>query len=614
MTAFSTENHGYQRRDERAGRAYRDSVAAGLGFLKSTTALDELMAKSIPLEDDRGWLIPVTYLHAEDEGLISSLSSWRQENQDAFPSRFTVTEDGTRSWLATQVLEKADRMLFMVADSQGKHLGHIGLANTLNDAGVMELDNVIRGIPGVEPGIMAAAVRALIAWAEETLWPDAFELKVLASNSRAIRFYRGLGFVDGGSEPMRWQDSAEGAQLVTIDSEDIESADDSLLTMAYAPTPRTEFEDMILTSGPSISGREIAYTLDAARNGWNRSWSSYIDRFEDAFGRYIGAEYSISTSSCTGALHIALLALGIGPGDEVIVPDLTWVATARAVQYVGATPVFADIQRDSMCMDPESFRALIGPKTKAVIPVHLYGHPSDMDSIVRIAREAGLFIVEDAAPAIGAECNGQRAGTFGDFAAFSFQGAKLLSTGEGGALVTNDAILYEKAHKIWDQGRNPDHVFWIDGLGVKYKMSNIQAALGLAQIERADAHIEAKRRLHGWYQEALEDIPGVTLCGESEWARSIHWMNTIQTDDDSGHVRDDLRAWLKTRNIDTRPVFPAISDYPIWPRAAGGPIAHSVGARGINLPSGLWLRRDHVDYIARNVREFFSDARGTIPR
>lgn len=363
-------------------------------------------------------------------------------------------------------------------------------------------------------------------------------------------------------------------------------------------------DSLILTAGPSISNLEVAYAHDAASRGWNGEWSKYLTKFESEFAKYVGAKYALATSSCTGALQIALMSLNIGSGDEVIVPDETWVATANAVRYVGAIPIFADIELDTWNIDASSIESLITPKTKAVIAVHMYGHPARMSKILDVARRHGLKVVEDAAPAIGAEWEGQRCGSFGDFAAFSFQGAKLLVTGEGGMLVTNDDVLYEKAKKIWDQGRNPSKVFWIDGDGVKFKMSNIQAALGLGQLERADELIEMKRRLFSWYEEGLADLPYITLNKEVEGARSIYWMSSLFLDEVAPISRDELMRQLKSRNIDTRPVFPAISQYPIWPRhQKPQPTALRVGLRAINLPSGVCLTKDEVMYVCRNIAE-----------
>jgi perosamine synthetase len=372
--------------------------------------------------------------------------------------------------------------------------------------------------------------------------------------------------------------------------------------MVYRSPARCVGDRLILTAGPSISGKEAWYALDAARSGWNSEWNKYIQRFETSFAHYIGTRYALSTSSCTGALHLALAALGIGPGDEVIVPDITWVATANAVVYVGATPIFADIEAGSWCLDPTSFESKITSRTKAVMPVHLYGHPAQMDRIMEIARKHNLRVIEDAAPAIGAEVEGRKTGTFGDFAAFSFQGAKLLVTGEGGMLVTSNEELFQKAYTIWDQGRRPG-TFWIQETGFKYKMANVQAALGLGQLERVDEMIEAKRRIFSWYLEEIGDVRGIRLNREMPWARSIYWMSSIEVEESASVSRDELRKKLRERNVDTRPVFPAISQYPVWPVVQEPqPVARRVGDRAINLPSGVCLKRDQVAYIGRCIR------------
>jgi perosamine synthetase len=303
-------------------------------------------------------------------------------------------------------------------------------------------------------------------------------------------------------------------------------------------------------------------------------------------------------------MQSALMALDIGPGDEVIVPDQTWVATANAVRYVGATPIFADVEIDTWNIDASSVEKLITNKTKAIMPVHMYGHPARMTNLMQLANRYDLKIVEDAAPAIGAEWQGKRCGSFGSFAGFSFQGAKLMVTGEGGMLVTNDKDLYQKAFKIWDQGRNPSRTFWIDEDGVKFKMSNIQAALGLAQLERVDELIEMKRRIFSWYEEGLEGLPNVLLNKEVEGARSIYWMSSIRLEPSSPVSRDNLMKELKSRNIDSRPVFPAISQYPIWPvKQEPKPIAFLIGNQAINLPSGVCLTKDQVMYVANQIKE-----------
>jgi perosamine synthetase len=311
----------------------------------------------------------------------------------------------------------------------------------------------------------------------------------------------------------------------------------------------------------------------------------------------------MATSSCSGALHLALLALGIGPGDEVIVPDVTWVATASAVMYTGAKPVFADINRSDWTINLDSIKSLINKKTKAIMPVHLYGYGAAMAQILEIARENNLHVVEDAAPAIGTEIDGKRAGTFGDFGCFSFQGAKLLVTGEGGMLVTDNEELFKRAKKDQDHGRKPG-TFWIDELGHKYKMNNITAALGLAQIERAENQIFRKRRINRWYTDNLSDIGSISFQSESPGARSICWMTSFTLNDDSLISRDELISSLKKDGIDSRPVFPAISQYPIWKYDANiQPNAKKIGATGINLPSGVLLSKLAIEKVSVSVRK-----------
>lgn len=358
---------------------------------------------------------------------------------------------------------------------------------------------------------------------------------------------------------------------------------------------------LILTAGPSIGTREKVYNMDAVSNGWNSQWSKYLNEFESKFAEYVGVKYAIATSSCTGALHISLLALGIKEGDEVIVPDITWVSTANAVLLVGATPVFADVNEKTWTLDPLSIENKITNKTKAIIPVHLYGHPCKMDEILKISKKHNLKVIEDAAPSIGAEYKGQKTGSFGDFAAFSFQGAKLLVTGEGGMLCTNSEELYKRAYKIWDQGRIPGS-FWIEELGVKYKMSNIQAALGLGQLYRNDLMVSAKRRINSWYFERLKDIKQIDFWQEGTDVKSICWMTSIRLNKKSNLDRTTFCKKLKEFNIDSRPVFPSISQYPYWPKKQEQQTQSKLIAdSGINLPSGVCLLKEEIDYICDKI-------------
>lgn len=586
--------------DPRSNAVYRKAIEELFAFLKTTSAPDDLWSKCIPLEGGAGYLLPVCELHTHDEPLLRELTRWRDENAFAYPTQFKPTLESTRNWLRQRLLDVPDRILFLVTDRTGRPLGHLGYASCLNDTGTMEIDNVVRGVKEAGPGLFAAAMTAALEWARTMFGPEEIDLRVFEDNDHAVTFYRKLGFRNDTLIPLRREEKP--GMISYVPAGPGQRSERNFLRMVYAPSPRKDGFGTLLTAGPSISAKEASYALDAARYGWNHRWADYIKRFESSFASYLGVKYALSTSSCTGALQLSLLALDIGPGDEVIVPDLTWVATANAVLYTGATPVFADIEPDTWCIDPASIKKLIGPRTKAILPVHLYGHPARMDAVLEIAREHRLRVVEDAAPSIGAEFKGRRTGTFGDFAAFSFQGAKLVVTGEGGMLVTNDEALYKKVYEIWDQGRIPG-TFWIEKLGWKYKMSNIQAAIGLGQLERTDVLVEAKRRIFGWYADGLEGIDCIQLNREASWARSIYWMSSLLLKDNAPVDAETLRAELKKDGIDSRPVFPAISQYPMWPkRSAPQPVAKRVGERAINLPSGVCLKKDEVDHVCRSIR------------
>ena len=369
------------------------------------------------------------------------------------------------------------------------------------------------------------------------------------------------------------------------------------MTTSYRPT------SMILTAGPSISDREVEYVTDAVKNGWNERWSEYLTRFERTFADYIGVRYAMATSSATGALHLGLLALGVGPDDEVIVPAQTWVASASAVTYCGATPVFVDVEHDSWCLDPALLEAAISPRTKAIMPVHLYGNPSDMDPIRAIARRHGICIIEDAAPSVGALYGGVHTGALGDVAAFSFQGAKILSTGEGGMLVTDDEAIFERARKLNEHGRAGSG-FLIDEVGFKYKMTNLQAALGLAQLERIEDLVAKKREIFGWYRDRLSDIEGLRLNEERDGDRCIYWMSSLVLDAPFATGRDGLIAGLRERLVDSRPFFPSVPRMPVFlDDTKRMPVAEHLADHAINLPSGHNLTEEQVDYVATQIRE-----------
>jgi perosamine synthetase len=364
---------------------------------------------------------------------------------------------------------------------------------------------------------------------------------------------------------------------------------------------------MILTAGPSITQKEIAYVTDAISNGHGEMCNYYIKKFEKSFAEYIGVKHALATSSCTGALHLALVALGIGKGYEVIVPDMSWIATASSIIYTGAKPVFVDIMSDSWCIDPEEIKLKITARTKVIIPVHLYGQPCLMEEIMNIANTFGLKVIEDAAPSVGAEFMGRKTGSFGDVGCFSFQGAKILSTGEGGMLVTNNTDLFEDIKQLSEHGRSGSG-FDITSIGYKYKMSNLQAAMGLAQLERIDELIWRKKQIYEWYYGELGNIEGLLLNKQkTDDENPIYWMTSIVLQKDFGISRDEVMLELKKNNIDSRPFFPLMSSFRMF-RKCDNFIAEFVGKNGINLPSGHNITHDEVMYICKYVKTILNVA------
>lgn len=338
---------------------------------------------------------------------------------------------------------------------------------------------------------------------------------------------------------------------------------------------------------PSITDLEVRYAADAAANGWGEHCYDYIQRFEEAFRQHLGVRYAISTSSCTGALHLGLAALRIGPSDEVILADTNWIATAAPIVHLGAKPVFVDILPESWCLDPDRVEQAITPRTKAIIAVHLYGNLCNMDRLLAISACHGIPIIEDAAEAIGSVYHGRRAGSIGSFGVFSFHGTKTLTTGEGGMFVTNDADLYERVLTLSNHGRARSQTkqFWPDMVGFKYKMSNIQAALGCAQLERIEELIARKREIFSAYRERLAHLPGLSMNPEPEGTINGAWMPTVVFAPEIGVTRERLQAAFETENIDARVFFWPLSSLPMFENRPENRIAWDIPERAINLPS-----------------------------
>jgi perosamine synthetase len=360
---------------------------------------------------------------------------------------------------------------------------------------------------------------------------------------------------------------------------------------------------MIPVAEPDLRGNELKYVTECVTTEWVSSLGKYVGAFEERMAEICGRRYAISVSNGTTALHLALVVLGIGPGDEVIVPTLTFVATANAASYTGATPVFADSEPGYWQIDPAQLEGLITERTKAIMPVDLYGHPADMGAILAIARAHNLYVIEDAAEAHGAMYRGKPCGSMGDMSCFSFYGNKVITTGEGGMILTDNEEWYERARMLRDHAMSPTERYYHPEIGFNYRMTNIQAALGLAQLERLDEFVAAKRRNAELYAKGLKGVPGITLAPEAEWAQNCYWMYSILVDEPYPLSRNELMAALRARGVDSRPFFRAIHTMPCHPRDIQLPVAEHLAATGINLPSSVKLTEEQIAYICQQIRE-----------
>lgn len=361
--------------------------------------------------------------------------------------------------------------------------------------------------------------------------------------------------------------------------------------------------DRIHYTLPSITELEIRYVEDAIRHGWGERCYDYIKRFEKGFAEHLGVAHAVATSSCTGALHMGLAALGVGPGDEVILGDTNWIASAAPITYVGATPVFVDVLPDSWCVDPARVEAAITPATKAIIAVHLYGNLCDMDALLEIGKRHGIPVIEDAAEAIGSSLRGRRAGSMGAFGTFSFHGTKTVTTGEGGLFVTQDSELYERVLTLSNHGRAAGQTrqFWPDLLGFKYKMSNLQAAVGCAQVERIDELIAAKHRVFEAYRERLADLP-LRMNPQGPGQVNGFWMPTVVVDEGVAFDREALLAAFKADNIDGRVFFWPLSQLPMFESQPLNHVAYGLPQRAVNLPSYHDLGESQIERVVAHVR------------
>lgn len=355
---------------------------------------------------------------------------------------------------------------------------------------------------------------------------------------------------------------------------------------------------------PNLSGNEKKYVMDCLDSTWISSKGEYIKKFETAFAENIDCKYAASVCNGTVAIHLALVALGIGPDDEVIVPTLTYIASVNSIVYTGATPVFVDSLASTWQMDPNDVKQKITPKTKAIMCVHLYGQACDMDALKQIAKEHNLYLVEDCAEAMGSTYKNRHVGTFGDVSTFSFFGNKTITTGEGGMVVTNDETIYDRLVHYKGQGLAKHREYWHDVVGYNYRMTNICAAIGLAQLERLETVLKRKTEIALLYKEQLKHLP---LSFHEQEPDTFHsyWMVSVLVNDIT--KRDELREYLAQKGIETRPLFYPAHTMPMYAQKFQKfPVAENLGWRGINLPSYPDLTNEDIEYITQSISEFYA--------
>ncbi|OFC68953.1 DegT/DnrJ/EryC1/StrS family aminotransferase [Alteromonas confluentis] len=362
--------------------------------------------------------------------------------------------------------------------------------------------------------------------------------------------------------------------------------------------------DFIPVSQPFIDDSAKALVMDCLDSGWISSQGAYVTQFENDFAAYIGAEFAISVTSGTAALHLALIAIGIGPGDEVIVPDLTFAATANAVLLCGAKPVLCAIDEDTWTLDVQDCQQLVTSNTKAIIPVHLYGNPADMKAITHLAGEHGITVIEDCAESLGASVDDQYTGTMGEMGCFSFFANKLLSTGEGGMVTTNDAELAKKLRILRDHGMAPGKKYWHDLAGLNYRMTNIQAAIGVSQLALLDEFTRLRGEQERLYRQHLEGVFGIVFKSVLNGATSVNWLMSIRVDAENKSA-ESLRTWLAEHQVDSRPFFFPLHEQPPYrDERSALKATKTLSDSGLSLPTFIGLSNEQITRICELIKRY----------
>ncbi|KOA21122.1 putative pyridoxal phosphate-dependent aminotransferase EpsN [Clostridium homopropionicum DSM 5847] len=357
---------------------------------------------------------------------------------------------------------------------------------------------------------------------------------------------------------------------------------------------------------PEMGGNEWKYVKECIDTNWVSSVGSYVNLFEDRFSEYLKCEKAVVTMNGTAAIQLALVTLGIGNGDEVIVPSMTFISPVNAIKYVGAVPVFCDIRKDTFVMDENKIEELITEKTKAIMPVHIYGHPVYMDKVMELAKKYNLYVIEDATEALGSEYKGQMLGTIGHIGCFSFNGNKLITTGAGGMLVTNNNEYGERAKYLSTQTKTilENKAFYHEEVGYNFRMPNLLAAFGVAQLEQVEKYLKIKRENAEYYNEILKDVKGITLPVEMPWAKNCFWLYSILVEEDYPISRDELIKKLIDNKIEARPFFYPVHDMPPYKECRKGnmDITNEVASKGINLPSSVSLTKEQIEEVCKVIK------------
>lgn len=378
--------------------------------------------------------------------------------------------------------------------------------------------------------------------------------------------------------------------------------DNSLYTKSLRTDLIRPSKKKISFAGPSITKKELTYVVDGVKNGFYQTFDKHVKKLEHEMAEYVGTKYSLAQFCATHAMHLACLVCGFGKGDEVIVTDFSWAATAHVIAWAGATPVFVDIEPDTWCIDPKAIENAITKKTKGIMLVHTFGMPANMDAIMKIARKYKLKVIEDAAPSLGSIYKGKKVGSIGDVGCVSFHGAKIAASGEGGMFLTNNKKMLDQAYLLSNMGRTDSKAnFWCDTMGFEYQMANVTASLALAQVERIEELVAMKRKIFDWYWERLSDMEEITLLRETEGMRCNYAYPAVMLNTKK-ISRNALVAKLKTYNIHAREAFPRMSLFPMYTARFANPVATKVATDGFNLPSAFDITERDVEFVCKVLR------------